>query len=52
MGIEITLLGTGNPLPDPARAGAATLVARAGSPCSSMPAGASRFGLRLRACCR
>ncbi|MBV8296697.1 MAG: MBL fold metallo-hydrolase [Acidimicrobiia bacterium] len=29
MGVEIVLLGTGNPLPDPARAGAATLV-RAG----------------------
>ena len=30
MTIEVTLLGTGNPLPDPARAGAATLV-RAGT---------------------
>ena len=29
MSIEVVLLGTGNPLPDPARAGAATLV-RAG----------------------
>ena len=31
MSIEVVLLGTGNPLPDPNRAGAATLV-RAGGP--------------------
>ena len=53
MTIEVVLLGTGNPLPDPSRAGAATLV-RAGGRTFLFDAGRARVhaAWRPRACCR